>query len=339
VRILIAEDDNVSRLIAEAALRKLGHHVVVAKDGAHAWALFSGAEFDAIICDRQMPVLDGDELCRRIRAHPTSTYPYFIFLTGLSEKKAALDGMGAGADDYLVKPLKIDELAGRLIVAERIAALHRQLSDQRAELERLNLMLHDQSRHDPLTGAGTRRKLDEDAAAIFERASRYGERYCAVMCDIDYFKQYNDTYGHPTGDTALRRVAETIQLCCRSGDAVYRYGGEEFLILMRSESVAAAAAAAERCRAAVEALNIEHSASPFDRITLSMGVAALDPAKLELADCLAQADALLYEAKRAGRNRVVSLHADRSGSGATPIVGCSGASASGDPGALCRSSG
>jgi two-component system chemotaxis response regulator CheY len=306
MRILIAEDDPVSRLVTEAAITRLGHFAVTAVDGEAAWSRFEGGDFDAIICDRSMPVLNGDDLCRRVRAHETDRYPYFIFLTSRAEQGSIAEGMAAGADDYLVKPLDLDQLGSRLVVAQRIADLHRRIVEQQQELELLNRQLFDQSRVDALTGAGSRRKLDEDVEVVLERAVRHAELYCALMCDVDSFKQFNDTYGHGAGDEALRLVAAAIIKQCRAGDTLYRYGGEEFAIIMRIAEREEASLAAERFRAAVEALAIPHSGSPYGIITISMGCADLTDGDADAAAWLARADAALYEAKRGGRNRVAS---------------------------------
>lgn len=181
----------------------------------------------------------------------------------------------------------------------------RQLAFQKAELKMLNRMLFDQARIDPLTKLNTRLKLAEDLELVSARVSRYGERYYAVMCDVDYFKQYNDHYGHVAGDEVLRRVANALFETCRGGDRVYRYGGEEFLIIMPCDSPEDAKAGAERHRAAVEALQIPHEGSTFEIVTISMGLAGLGIGGREAAAAwLEEADAALYRAKRAGRNRI-----------------------------------
>ena len=135
MRILIAEDDEASRMILEAAVRQLGHESVSANDGAEAWRLFQLGKVDAVISDRSMPVMDGFELCRRIRALPGSGYSYFIFLTSFNDKTGIRDGMSVGADDYLGKPLDFDELSARLTVATRLTELHQRLAAQQTELE------------------------------------------------------------------------------------------------------------------------------------------------------------------------------------------------------------
>ena len=306
MRVLVAEDDTSSRLILEAAIRPLGHECVAVANGTQAWELFERSHIDAIISDRVMPGLNGIELCRRVRASGRHTYTYFIFLTVLDEKPQIITGMEAGADDYLVKPLDPDELKMRLLVAERVTALHGQLSRQSAELARLNRQLLEQSRTDPLTSLGSRLKLNEDLEAIGARAARYGNTFCAIMCDVDHFKAYNDHYGHIAGDKVLRTVAQALKATCRGSDQAYRYGGEEFLILLPEQALDTGLVAAERFRRAIEGLAIPHDANPVKPIvTISAGVAPLwSPQTTSMETWLSEADGALYRAKQLGRNRV-----------------------------------
>lgn len=308
MRILVAEDNAASRLILEVAVTSLGHDCIVSVDGDEAWRLFEHADVDVVISDRMMPGMDGLELCRRVRACERDAYTYFIFLTAFDEKTQVMSGMAAGADDYLVKPLDVDELKMRLLVASRVTALHRQLSEQSTELKRLNRELFDQSRTDPLTQLGSRLKLREDLETIYAMAGRYGHIYCAVMCDIDFFKAYNDSKGHLAGDEVLRAVARTLTNACREGDRAYRYGGEEFLVLLPEQSLEGGLAAAERFRQAIEELSIPHDGNLINRVvTVSAGVASFSHPEFKSVEAwLNAADAALYRAKKLGRNRVVS---------------------------------
>ena len=308
MRILVAEDDTTSRLIVEAAVTSLGHECITATSGEEAWRLFEALDVEVVISDRSMPGMDGIELCRRIRASNKDTYTYFIFLTIFDERPDVVTGMEAGADDYLIKPLDAEELKLRLHVASRVTALHKQLFRQSAELEQLNRKLFDQSRTDALTKLGSRLKLGEDLDAIYARAERYGRTYCAIMCDVDYFKAYNDGEGHPAGDKMLQIVARTLVNTSRTGDQIYRYGGEEFLILLPEQDLKSGSVAAERFRQAIEKMAIPHDGNPGNGIvTISAGVACLlgsENKSMEL--WLNEADAALYRAKHAGRNRVVA---------------------------------
>jgi diguanylate cyclase (GGDEF)-like protein len=195
--------------------------------------------------------------------------------------------------------LRLFDLQARLIAAQRVTDLHAELDRHRAQLAHL-------ARHDPLTGLSNRRALDEDLEVLHARSQRYGRGFALAMCDIDRFKAYNDTHGHQAGDQALRAVAATIVGEVRGGDGVYRYGGEEFLLVLPEQTLDTARVAVERVRSAVERLAIpQPAAGPGGRLTLSAGIAAFSPGEPTTAEeLLGQADAALYRAKSAGRNRL-----------------------------------
>jgi two-component system cell cycle response regulator len=304
VRILIAEDDTASRMILEAALAGLGHEIITATNGEQAWQMFQSEKVEAIISDREMPGLNGIDLCRRVRGSDGGKYIYFIFLTSISERGGAVEAIRAGADDYLMKPLNRHELEARLMVASRITELYRELANQQVELERLNSQLFRQARIDGLTQVGNRLKMREDLNLLVARVEQ-GESFCAVMCDVDHFKLYNDEYGHLQGDEVLKQVASTLVRGCRPNDEVYRYGGEEFLLVMPEQSIEAAYAAAERHRARIEQLAIPNIGSPATTVTISAGVAAMTTTRPSIKEWLEGADGALYRAKQLGRNRVV----------------------------------
>jgi two-component system cell cycle response regulator len=309
LRILIAEDDAVSRTILRRSIEKLGHECLAAEDGEKAWELYKETPgVDVVISDWMMPGVDGLELCRMVRGEERDEYTYFIFLTALGDREHLLRGLEAGADDYLFKPLDRGELQVRLISASRVTALHRRLAYQNHELERLNRELFEQSREDPLTHLGNRLRLREELETLRGRVERYGHSYSAVLCDVDFFKLYNDHYGHLAGDEVLQKVAETIADQRRSGDTAYRYGGEEFLVILPEQGLEEAASIADRLRLAVEDLRIPHEAKdPPGVVTISAGVAALSAEKLKSPDdLLKEADAALYRAKQTGRNRVAT---------------------------------
>ncbi len=309
MKVLIAEDDALSRMILRRAVEKFGHECLVAEDGERAWELFQDTpEVDVIISDWMMPGIDGPEFCRRVRERNSSWYTFFIFLTALGDKEHLLEGMQAGADDYLAKPLDREQLQVRLIAASRVNSLHRQLNEQAVELEKLNKELFALSRQDPLTRLGNRLRLREDLKTLSAQAERYGHGYCAMLCDVDFFKAYNDTYGHLAGDEVLKKVAEIILENLRTGDLAYRYGGEEFLVILPEQSLESASIAAERLRRDIEELAITHEAkTPPGVVTISLGLAVLQPGeKKSFEELLKEADDALYAAKEAGRNRVVA---------------------------------
>ena len=305
MKILLADDDPTSRLIAQLALRGLGHECHTANDGTEAWEAFKLQRPDVVISDWMMPGLSGLELCRGIRADAAGDYTYFIMVTSHGALAEVLEGMGAGADDYLLKPLDPNDLQARLIPAARITSLHRRLARQQCELKGLNDELTEIARKDQLTGLGNRRAMQEDLDLLEGRVSRYGHSYCMGLLDVDYFKSYNDVYGHQAGDQVLQAVAAQLKAQARGGDALYRYGGEEFLCIFPEQSLASGTLAVQRMRAGLEELAIPHDANTLGVLTLSAGLAMLDPEHAKsAAEVLKQADEALYRAKELGRNRV-----------------------------------
>ena len=294
MNVLIADDDEGTRLLVSAAVEQLGHRCTVAEDGAEAWRRYQAELPDVVITDWQMPGMDGTELAQAIRSHGGAPYAYVVVLTGAADETSARLTMEAGADDLLVKPLDIAQLERKLIAAARVTALHRQL--------------HDDARHDALTGLGNRLRLSEDLDALCGRVSRYGHAYSVALLDIDDFKGYNDRAGHLAGDDVLRLVARALDEQIRTGDTLYRYGGEEFLVLLPEQTMDSATLAAERLRAAVEALALPHPAGGV--ITVSAGVAALADPGCAPDQLFELADQALYRAKQGGRNRVEVHHGE-----------------------------
>ncbi len=194
-----------------------------------------------------------------------------------------------------------------MVAAERVTALHRQLVSFRSQLERANLELLGQSLTDALTGLGNRRRMEEDLERAHARALRVGRAYGLALFDIDHFKAYNDQYGHLAGDEALRQVSRCLAKFARADESVYRYGGEEFLLLLPDCSVDDAANTARRLRRAVAGMAIPHDARSTTPpvVTLSGGVSCWTPGSpSSVADLVQQADDALFQAKSAGRNRV-----------------------------------
>jgi two-component system chemotaxis response regulator CheY len=305
MRILIAEDDTLSRMILEATVTKLGHEFVSTSDGAAAWQAFSNSNnIDVIISDRSMPIMDGLELCRRVRSTPRDTYTYFIFVTSSNDNQRITDANEAGADDYLVKPLDPEQLSVRLVVAQRITQLYGRLAVQQYQLERLNRQLFDQAHIDPLTQLGSRLKLREDLDQIAAQANNRTHCFCAFMCDIDDFKLYNDTYGHLAGDKVLESVAAALINEQALEDHAYRFGGEEFLLITRGTSFQSCILSAERYRKRVEDLAIPHEGAAKKILTISVGVARWHQGEETVSAWLKAADLALYRAKRLGRNQV-----------------------------------
>lgn len=304
LRVLVVEDDADALAALEQAIVMLGHPVVGAVDGADAWEKQCAGPAHVILSDWSMPHMSGIDLCRLVRGNTDKEYVYFVLMTGFGDRAHFLEGMRAGADDYLTKPIDLEELEARLLAATRVVSMQRALAKRNAALERESDISFKQARVDTLTESGNRLRLREDLEALEARASRYGHRYSAALCDIDLFKQYNDTYGHLAGDAALRSVASAISSALRQGDSLYRYGGEEFLVILPEQSVGEAQSVMDRVRGAVERLAIPHEASAALVLTISVGVAELGESSGRSDEWLARADAALYRAKRGGRNRV-----------------------------------
>ncbi|MBU8868251.1 GGDEF domain-containing protein [Paenarthrobacter aromaticivorans] len=298
MKVLIADDDQISRMITKAAVEQSGHDCIVAVDGDSAWDLYQEHAPAAVVTDLMMPGLNGLDLCRAIREREQDTYTYVILVTSHGSRKDVLAGMEAGADDYVTKPLDPFNLHIRLLAAQRITSLHADLAKYRTALTK-------QARTDPLTKLHNRLKLTEDLGQLHSRSDRYSRDYCLAMVDVDNFKRYNDIYGHQAGDAALVAIASTLAGEVRQSDGVYRFGGEEFLLVLREQTAAGAEVVMERVRAAVHALQIEHSGDPDGILTISAGVSAFaDGHRAGTEQLLREADLALYAAKASGRNRV-----------------------------------
>jgi diguanylate cyclase (GGDEF)-like protein len=293
MRILIVDDvpDNIrvlSRMLADE-----GHHLTAATSGREALELAEIWMPDLILLDIMMPEMDGYEVCTTLKATSQLSEIPVIFITALADADDETHGLSLGAVDYITKPFK------EAVVRLRVRT-HLELKRQRDLLDRLCHL-------DSLTGIPNRRAFDEQFDREWRRAIRAQEPLAAAMIDIDHFKEYNDTYGHPAGDSCLRQVAGILaEGLNRGGDFVARYGGEEFICLFIGADVRGVEAVGEKLRAAIEALRIPHATSPVSPwVTVSVGSAICQPTSEILPVTLVEAaDAQLFLAKRSGRNRV-----------------------------------
>ena len=303
MRILIADDSIVSRHLLDATLRKWGYEVVVASDGVEAWNVLQASDAPKLaILDWVMPGLTGPEVCRKVREHAKDkdTYTYLLLLTSKSLKEDLIEGMEAGADDYVTKPFDQHELKVRLRAGTRIIDLERELVAAREELR-------EQATKDFLTRIWNRSSILDVLERELSRGTREQRPVGVVLADLDHFKLVNDTYGHFAGDAVLREFSRRMTASIRPYDAIGRYGGEEFLIVLPGCDVACTASQAERMRAALDsepmAIN-EESRS----VTCSYGATAWLPGLEANPEALIRvADRALYMAKNQGRNRVVPL--------------------------------
>ncbi len=289
MKVLIAEDQPPTALYLRRTLERLGHNATAVPDGDQAWQIVSSGDVPLLISDWMMPCLDGLELCRRIRAKGSDRYTYIILLTSRDRREDKLEGLHAGADDFLTKPPDADELAVRLQIAERILAVHEQLAEQNARLAELAAI-------DELTGTKNRRRFREDLELLYSQAHRLCSPLSLIMLDIDHFKTYNDTFGHPAGDEILSWVGTSLRTGVRAHDVVARYGGEEFVVLLPGTDVDESIEVASRLRLAI--------ASGRHTLTASVGVATLGPATPNAQTLVDHADQALYHSKLAGRDRI-----------------------------------
>ncbi len=301
-KILLAEDNPVSRKLVEKTFNKAGYDVASVTDGREALELFNNTFFPIIVTDWMMPNMDGLELCRAIRENTKySGYVYLIILTGKDEKDNIIEGLEAGADDYLVKPFNQSELVARLKTADRILELERSLLTANEKVRMLSIT-------DPLTGCFNRGHLTEYFPQETSRAKRYKLSLSTILCDIDHFKKVNDTYGHQTGDMVLNEFVKCIKEVIRENiDWVVRYGGEEFLMVLPETDVSSACIVAERLRKVISDRSIKIKENVI-QITASFGVSGFDfssPDKtISMEEMINEADKYLYQAKREGRNKV-----------------------------------
>jgi diguanylate cyclase (GGDEF)-like protein len=298
MRVLIADDETVSRRLLESLLTRWGYDPMIASDGVEASAALLSPDAPKLaILDWLMPGIDGVQLCRDIRRNKPEPYTYIIMLTGKRDKDDVISGLDAGADDYVIKPFDPAELKVRLRTGKRILYLQDQLISAREALR-------DQATRDPLTGIWNRAAISKILCDELERARREGSSLGIVMADVDFFKHINDTYGHPIGDEVLRNVAQTMRESIRRYDSVGRYGGEEFLIVLPGCDPCNAASHAQRLRAAIARAIVETPRGNVS-LTVSFGVAVADKHSFSDACGLIEAaDMALYKAKQGGRNRV-----------------------------------
>lgn len=301
MKILIADDDITSRSLLAGILKKNGHEVTAVVNGKEAWEHMQLPDAPHLaIIDWIMPEMDGPDVIRNIRTIPTDFPPYLIMLTAKGSKEDIIQGLNAGANDYLSKPFDPGELHARIGVGQRMIEL------QTSVLESREKLAHEAS-HDPLTGLLNRRAILERLGIELERAKRNQARLVVTMLDIDHFKSINDTHGHHAGDVVIQALAKIMTDNVRKYDMVGRVGGEEFLIILpvnEQGQETDCQAILERLRITVQGNTIDAQASQPLKITISIGAAVARPDDT-IDTLLDKADTALYAAKNEGRNRLV----------------------------------
>ena len=296
-RVLIADDDRISCKLLGSLLTKWGYQVEIVYNGVDAQRELLKPDAPRLaILDWMMPGLDGTQVIKAVRAIHREFYTYVLLLTSKGQKEDILEGLDAGADDYLKKPFDAQELRARLRVGSRILDLERRLV---CALETAEY----RATHDFLSGIYNRAAIIELLKREASRCERAGQQMSLLMVDVDHFKVINDTYGHLVGDQVITQLALRMASALRPYDLVGRFGGEEFLVLVPNCALSAAMVVAERLRLSIatDKMAIGQFAIP---VTVSVGVSTIKEAKLDTNLALQAADLALYEAKNKGRNRV-----------------------------------
>jgi len=297
MKVLIAEDDMTSRIILDSVLKKWGLTPVLTCNGKEAWEVMQSKEAPRLaVLDWQMPEMNGIEVCQKIREIDTSDPPYLILLTSKDEKKDIVKGLQAGANDFISKPYDNKELQARINVGQRMVKLQFELGNAYRALKH-------EAMHDPLTNIFNRRAIIDLLEKEIARAKREKTGLCVGVCDLDYFKKVNDTYGHQIGDEVLIAFTRFVSDKLRLNDHVGRIGGEEFLIVASGYKDLQKDALFERLCEYVRKSEITTEKGSIS-ITVSIGVARYKGVE-NVDGLVAAADTALYHAKKTGRDRVV----------------------------------
>jgi diguanylate cyclase (GGDEF)-like protein len=306
MKVLIADDSATSRAMLRASLVRWGYEVVMAENGEEAWEILSKPDAPPMaILDWVMPYLTGPEVCRKVRETRREPYTYILLLTSKNSKDETIEGLEAGADDYIVKPFNTQELQVRLRAGKRINDLQRSLMEAREELR-------EKASKDLLTMLPNRAAIASTLEQEVSRCHRDQRSVGVILLDIDHFKKVNDTFGHFAGDAVLRETASRLRSSMRPYDQVGRYGGEEFLVVLPNCELEQAANQAERMRQRLEESKVRADVGTEIPVSASFGVTISDLSDRSPDLFVRVADEALYRAKAAGRNRVVSLLLDDS---------------------------
>ncbi len=306
MRILLVEDSATLRHAMSSYIRDAGHEPVLAQSGEEALQMLEHSSFDLIIMDVEMPGLNGFETTRLMREWLGEHWVPIIFATGKTDDNSVEEGIEAGGDDYLTKPVSAIILKAKIRAMQRIIDMRNQLREMNEQLEQL-------SQRDGLTQLYNRRTFNELSKQQWAVAKRTHTPISVIMLDIDHFKPFNDNYGHPMGDSCLKQVSAALQRTLqRPTDILARYGGEEFIVLLPNTDIHGAKKVGESIRQALFELQIPHEHSSTEKVvTASVGVATCTHTTgRSFDDLVTQADNQLYQSKSAGRNRVSAQETD-----------------------------
>ena len=304
MRILVADDDPLTLHMVVYRMRQWGHEVVTCSDGEEAWKILESDQLPQVaILDWMMPKLDGVQVCQKIRARSSDPYVYVILLTGRDDTQDLIAGLEAGADDYLCKPFHLGELEARLRSGKRIVDLQAELIDARESL-RIQAM------QDPLTKALNHGAIMDYLHRELARAKRDKLALSVIMADLDEFKRVNDSFGHLAGDYVLVEATKRFRDCLRPYDAIGRYGGEEFLIVLPGSDAETAMKQAERIQSSLsnDPILVSDSTIP---VTVSQGVTTWEGSYADdVRAIVGAADNALYLVKSSGRDGIEFLNVD-----------------------------
>ena len=297
MKVLVADDSEMTRMILQGRLKQWGYETVNASDGQEAWDILRNKNRPRIaLLDWMMPEMTGIELCELIRKHIKEPYIYIILLTAKKGKEDLVQAMNAGADDFISKPFDPNILKVRLRAGVRITNLQDELISAREELRI-------QATHDSLTQLFNRSAMMNMIVREISRSQRDNSSIGLLMVDLDHFKSINDTYGHLVGDEILRKLSSRMKQCTRRYDTIGRYGGEEFIVLLPHCGRQEVFTVAERLRESVCNKSFKTSEGPLN-ISISLGSTWVKPSEQDCSevDLIRVADKALYKAKDKGRN-------------------------------------
>jgi diguanylate cyclase (GGDEF)-like protein len=306
-KVLLVEDDPVQAEATRKTLDRLGYDVFWEKDGIGAIKTVKAEKLDIVLLDVVLPGMGGFEVCRWLKLEESTRGVPVIMLTIRKELSDRVSGLNMGADDYLPKPYDDLELNARICALLRTKSLQDELRVKNAQLEELLLKVNQLAITDVMTGLYNRRRFHDVLAGEYERSRRYGTPFALIIMDIDHFKTINDTCGHAAGDHVLQEISLILQHSVRKIDIPFRFGGEEFVVILPGTVKGDSVAVAERFRHAVEA----HAFECFrGRITVSCGIAGVPDDRVDSEEKLVKcADFALYRAKHLGRNRTITAEA------------------------------
>jgi diguanylate cyclase (GGDEF)-like protein len=304
--ILVVDDSQSNSQILSQVLDSAGFKVRVAINGESAILQVLQNPPDLILLDILMPGIDGFDTCIRLKANPTTKQIPIIFITAFTDAESKVKGLSLGGVDYITKPFHEAELLARVNVHLKLRFLTLKVAEQAADLQIANQQLQKLADIDGLTQVANRRRFDEYLQQEWQRLKREQGHLSIILCDVDFFKLYNDRYGHLAGDKCLQKIAQTLEKTLkRPADLFARYGGEEFAVILPNTELAGALQVAEMMQSAIRGLKIVHEYSKISPyVTISLGVTSQIPrAKMSPQSLLVAADSALYTAKNKGRNR------------------------------------